>query len=352
MMTTRLEEAIPPRKVIRSWLAPISAKNTSYALLLVAADLLLFATLIAAAVLLDFGIFQVLAGVLTGLVIGRLFILGHDACHQAFTSHRHLNRWIGRLVFMPSLTPYSLWEIGHNTVHHGYTNLRNFDFVWQPLSADEFRQLPASRQWLERAYRSGWAPWLYYAVEVWWKRMYFPSKRLMPTRRRIFTADCLLVTAVAAAWIVALVFAAQQTGQSVGWLLFVALLLPLLVWNAMIGFVVYVHHTHTDVCWYESKQDWSASSPFVSTTVHLQFGRFISAALHHIMEHTAHHVDMGLPLYRLRQAQALLESKLPGRIVIQPFSWRWYFETARNCKLYDFKRRVWTDFSSRPTCGT
>ncbi len=67
------------------------------------------------------------------------------------------------------------------------------------------------------------------------------------------------------------------------------------------------------------------------------------------MEHTAHHVDMSIPLYRLKAAQAMLETMLPGRIVIQEFSWRWYFDTARRCKLYDFSRQCWTDYAGRAT---
>jgi omega-6 fatty acid desaturase (delta-12 desaturase) len=292
---------------------------------------------------------QVLGGLVAGFVIGRLFILGHDACHQSFTRHRRLNRWIGRLVFLPSLTPYSLWEVGHNVVHHGYTNLKGFDFVWEPLTLSAYRALPRWRRALERVYRSGWGPWLYYVVEVWWRRMLFPSRRQMPTRRAIFTADGVLVCAFAAVWLAGLTFAAQVTGQSLLWLIVVAFVLPLLFWNAMIGFVVYVHHTHVGVAWYEDKRTWAAAQPFVSTTVHLTFRSMMGRWLHHIMEHTAHHVDMSVPLYRLKQAQTLLEGKLPGRIVVQPFSWRWYADTARRCKLYDFEARCWTDFSGRPT---
>jgi len=40
---------------------------------------------------------------------------------------------------------------------------------------------------------------------------------------------------------------------------------------------------------------------------------------------------------------------MPGLIVIQPFSWRWYFDTARRCKLYDHAARCWTDYRGRPT---
>jgi omega-6 fatty acid desaturase (delta-12 desaturase) len=70
------------------------------------------------------------------------------------------------------------------------------------------------------------------------------------------------------------------------------------------------------------------------------------------MEHTAHHLDSSIPLYRLKEAQQFLENHLPGRIIVQPFSWQWYFETARLCKLYDFKNKCWLDFSGKPTSAS
>jgi omega-6 fatty acid desaturase (delta-12 desaturase) len=340
---------IPQRRIIRSWLAPLAGASTVRALALVTFDLALFAALLAATIVLRQPLLKLLCAVATGLVIGRLFILGHDACHQSLTRHRRLNRWIGRLVFLPSLTPYSLWEVGHNVVHHGYTNLRGFDFVWQPCSLEEYQALPRGRRWLERVYRSGWAPWLYYLVEIWWDRLLFPSRRRMPTRRAVFTGDGLLVSVFAAAWIAGLAVAARATGQSVAWLVTTGFAVPFLCWNALIGFVVYVHHTHPGVDWFEDKTSWAAAQPFVSTTVHLTFRWRIGTLLHNIMEHTAHHVDMSVPLYRLREAQALLERRLEGHIVIQPFTWRWYVQTARRCKLYDFAARRWIDFGGTPT---
>ena len=345
---------LPHRKVIRGWLAPASARNTPYALMLVALDCALFAGFIGGTVLAPQPALKLLLGVAAGFWIGRLFILGHDACHQSFTPHRRLNRWLGRLVFLPSLTPYSLWEAGHNVVHHGYTNLKGADFVWAPLTLDEFRALPAWRRALERIYRSGWAPWLYYLIEMWWQRMYFPSRRRMTARRPLFFWDGVLVSAAAVAWIAALIAAANATGQSIALVVGTGFAVPFLFWNGMIGFVVYLHHTHPAVAWYAEKAEWSRGQPFVTTTVHVSFrprwlGLDAGALLHHIMEHTAHHVDMGIPLYRLKQAQSILENRLPGLIVRQPFSWRGYFETAARCKLYDFKVHRWTDFSGTPT---
>jgi omega-6 fatty acid desaturase (delta-12 desaturase) len=202
---------------------------------------------------------------------------------------------------------------------------------------------------MDRVYRSGWAPGLYYMVEIWWKRMFFPSAKHMPTRRRIFWLDNLLVSGFGLLWLGALVWASLATDQSVGWVLVCGFGVPYLFWCSMIGFVVYVHHTHERVCWHNDRAAWSKAQPFVSTTVHLTFPLRIGALMHHIMEHTAHHVDMSIPLYKLKQAQTKLEEMLPGRIIVQPFSWRWYLDTARKCKLYDFGRQCWTDYRSQPT---
>jgi omega-6 fatty acid desaturase (delta-12 desaturase) len=344
-----LTAALPHRKQIRAWLVPLARRTVAYPVALLAFDYALLFAALAACVLAAPLWLKLLAGLGAGFMIGRLFIIGHDACHQSLTPVRRLNHWLGRIAFLPSLTPYSLWEVGHNVVHHGYTNLKGFDFVWAPHTAEEYAALtPGERRW-DRIYRSGWAPGLYYMVEIWWKRMFFPAARHMPTRRRVFLLDNLLVSGFGLAWAAALVAGAEATQQSWWPVLLAGLVVPFLFWCAMIGFVVYVHHTHTAVHWHAERSEWSRAQPFVSTTVHLTFPLAIGAMLHHIMEHTAHHVDMGIPLYRLKQAQARLEQMLPGRIVIQRFSWRWYFDTARRCKLYDFTRQCWTDYAGRPT---
>lgn len=340
--------ALPARRAIREWLLPLSRRTTAYPLLMLALDLVLFAACLSAAVLLPTTLGKLVAGLCAGVVIARLFIIGHDACHQSLTPHRRMNRWLGRIAFLPSLTPYSAWDLGHNVVHHGYTNLKGFDFVWAPLTRAEYAALGPARRWLERVWRSGFAPGLYYLVEIWWKRMYFPGPSQVPTRRRDFLADNLGVTAFALAWACGLDAAALAADEPVALVLFAGFVVPLAVWFSLVGFVVYAHHTHTSIAWHRERSAWSKAQPFVSTTVHLTFPAGLGGVLHHIMEHTAHHVDMSIPFYRLRRAQAQLEALLPGRIVIQRFSWRWYFETARACKLFDFERACWTDFAGRP----
>ena len=342
--------ALPHRKILRSWLLPITGRSTARALALLATDSLLLVALLAGVPLAGAIWVKLLCGLAAGFVIGRLFVIGHDGCHHSLTPHRRLNKWLSRIAFLPSLTAYSLWDVGHNQVHHGFTNLKGVDFVWAPLTLQEFSALTPVGRFMERIYRSGWAPGLYYMVEIWWKKMMFPRRATLGYKyQAAFKWDCLLVAAFAMIWMGTLAGAAWLTGQSTVLLLALGFVLPLAFWFNMMGFVIYGHHTHVRVSWHNDRASWQRAQPFVSTTVHLTFPFYIGSMLHHIMEHTAHHVDMSIPLYKLKGAQSRLEKLLPGRIVIQPFSLRWYFATARACKLYDFRRNAWTDFTGRLT---
>jgi omega-6 fatty acid desaturase (delta-12 desaturase) len=344
-----IDQPMPHRKIIREWLIPLADRSTLKAMVLLLLDLSIWAALMVGTVVLESLWLKLICSLVCGFWIGRLFIIGHDACHQSLTPHRTLNKWLGRIAFLPSLTPFSLWDIGHNVVHHGYTNLKGFDFVWAPLTQSEYQSMGAMQRLMDRIYRSGWAPGLYYMIEIWWNKMFFPNKTNMPTRRPIFIQDNVLVSAFGLVWLGVTAWGAVQVEQSIAivWLFSVGI--PFLFWCAMIGFVVYVHHTHVRVSWHDDRAAWSKAQPFVSTTVHLTFPFKMGALMHHIMEHTAHHVDMSIPLYKLKQAQTKLETMLPQRIIVQPFSWGWYFETARSCKLYDFTLRCWTDYKGQAT---
>ena len=118
-----LDQPLPHRKIIREWLIPLSQRTTLLAFVLLIVDYALFFALIAGTIAFDAVWAKLLCGLAAGFVIGRLFIIGHDACHQSLTPHRELNKVLGRIAFLPSLTPYSLWDTGHNVVHHGYTCL-------------------------------------------------------------------------------------------------------------------------------------------------------------------------------------------------------------------------------------
>ena len=69
------------------------------------------------------------------------------------------------------------------------------------------------------------------------------------------------------------------------------------------------------------------------------------------MQHTAHHLDVTIPLYRLRDAQRVVEES-GTRLVVYRWTPATFFRHLKICKLYDFERHCWTDFEGNATSET
>ncbi len=268
------------------------------------------------------------------------------ATRVCFTRQR-VNRWVGRLLFAPSLTPYSLWEVGHNLGHHVYTNLRGMDYVWTPLSKAEFDGMPPWRQRAERFYRSGYGCGAYYLVELWWRKLFFASSKEIPTQRAEFIVDSSLALAFGVVWIGALIGAAIVTGQSATVLVLTGFVVPFLLWNWIMGTVIYLHHTHPLLPWYDDIDQWEAARDTGCNTVHVQFpGR-----LGRVLEQ--HHGTPGAPsgcahpAVQPRSRASGVERA--GRRSSQLFSFAVDSRLRVQCKLYDYDARHWTDFAGRQT---
>jgi acyl-lipid omega-6 desaturase (Delta-12 desaturase) len=334
------------RKSILHAFARSSSQSISFAVLVF--DLALFAAGSALALLAS-GITLKLVGTLgvTAATI-RLFMIGHDACHGSFFSSAKLNAIVGRIAFLPSMTAFSLWEVGHNTAHHGFNNLKGRDQVWAPLSKAEFDAYPRHRRALERLYRSGFGWGAYYLVEMWWKKLYFASRKEIGSSRRKYKLDSLLVSAVAVLWLGVVAAVAGATEQSFALLVVLAVVVPFLLWNATIGFVVYLHHTHPRIAWFKNRQEWQRNRAYLTATARVRFPFGIDRLLHSIMEHNAHHLNPGIPMFRLRAAQQVLKDKFPD-LCDYRLNWRTYMDSVRRCKLYDFSEHAWLDFRGRVT---
>lgn len=285
------------------------------------------------------------------IAIARLFVIGHDACHGSYTRHDWLNKVVGRIAFLPSLTPFSLWDVGHNVAHHGFTNLKGRDQVWVPMSAEEWQNASKGRRMLERIYRSGFGQGLYYLIEMWWKKLILPTKKHVGVRRAIFWWDNALVLGVGAVWVGALVLWAVKGGHSVTWTLLAGFVLPFLAFNGIMGFVIYVQHTHPDVAWFDKRDEWQKRLGFITTTINVVVPKRMGQILHDILEHGAHHVNTGVPLYRLRAAQEALKTAVPQLARTYVLSWKRYWATVRTCKLYDYANHQWLDFKGRVTAA-
>ena len=298
---------------------------------------------------------RLLFGFLNGWAIAGLFVVGHDACHGSLTPSQTLNRWLGRIALLPSLHPAAAWIHSHNGMHHGWTNLRGKDPVYPPFSKAEFDNLPRWRQWVERVYRSEPGIALFYLVEVWWLQEMVPNAARKPRGKAITTYqfDRAMVIAFAIAQMAAMSFApAPSLGPF--WLtgllsIMVGVVMPFMIWNWVMAYATFQHHTNPQVPWYDSEEEWTAFRGQVRAGVHVRLPRIFEVALHNIMNHTAHHVDPKIPLYNLPKQQRILEDAYPDDILVQAWDLFNFRRTLKVCQLYDFENHRWLRFDGTPT---
>lgn len=294
--------------------------------------------------------------IVNGLAIGILFIVGHDACHGSLTPKSTLNKWLGRIAFLPSLHPYSAWEYSHNALHHGWTNLRGKDPVYCPRTLAEFRALSSGQQRLERLYRSWLGILPLYLLTIWWPLEIRPSAmhRKHIDKRGTFGFDRAIVLAFPLLQVAVLSVASTiwhaATVKELAAVCGLGLVVPFLAFSWLIGFATFQHHTHPRVLWYRDEAEWNFFRAQVQSTVHVEFPRWLDRLLNNIMQHTAHHVDTRVPLYHLTNAQQALEAAFgEENVITEPFSFAGMSETFRSCQLYDYDEHCWLTFDGRRT---
>ncbi len=285
--------------------------------------------------------------VLAALWVAALFVLAHDAAHHALFESRRLNRVVARLAMLPSLHLLDAWDLGHNRLHHGHTVRLGMDFVWHPLTPEQYAALGRFGRLRHRLEWSCLGAGAYYGREVWWNKMVAfrpPAKWAAAFRRdRMFVgAFALVMTALAVA------IGLAQGGGAVGaiWMVMKLVVLPFALFIQIIGWTVYVHHVDPALRWY-TKADWTPFRAQMESTTVLRFPRLVNLWFHHIFVHVPHHVDPRIPCHQLPAAAAAIEAAFPGTVVDERFRLRRYFAATRACKLYDVGAGTWRRYPTR-----
>lgn len=285
-----------------------------------------------------------------GFLIGLLFIIGHDCGHNSFVPGTGWNRWLGRIAFVPSAHSLSLWRLFHNERHHARTNLKGFDDVWTPMSPREYARAPSWRRVLERIYRGPAGPALYYYKEFWPHHVLLP---LAPEVRKdwkqhlpdtAFATTGLLLTIS----IIAMAGKILSPGSSLLHVLLFGWAIPFALWNYLMALTVYVNHTHPAIPWFDNEEDWSKSRSQAPHTASVIMPVNIMPLWTNLLLHTSHHVQTGVPVYAMPKAEEALR---PGYAHMLEYTLtpRTYFQICKTCKLFDYRRMCWTDFTGRPT---
>jgi len=281
-----------------------------------------------------------------GLGTAGLFVLGHDASHDALTDSRKANRIIAQICMIPSFHVEAAWDLGHNRIHHGYTTRQGFDFVWHPTTAEEYRAMNWYRRLQHRVEWSFLGSGAYFMRTVWWQKMWrfnAPGKRRDAiVRDKIVLGSILVLLTAGAATLGAL------TGGWLNaiWMPVKLLVVPFVIFVHVIGWTVYVHHVAPEIRWWQRKE-WSQFKGQMESTTVLRVNPVVNKLyFYNIFVHVPHHVDARIPFHQLPAAALAIEAAYPGTVTDAKLSMRKYLRDAKACKLYDFEAGRWSTYAA------
>jgi acyl-lipid omega-6 desaturase (Delta-12 desaturase) len=297
---------------------------------------------------------KIMLSAVTSAIAGQIFAIGHDCCHGSFTPNATLNRVLGLLALTMSFHIYSQWFYWHNIIHHRFTNNSEVDFVWRPMSKSEYDAAKSVRRKLEQLFRhhSGIGLGVYYFLRIIAPKMIRP----LSPRRYIglwsMIMDSIFFYTFHASVLTWLVLSGLWASCNNGWEILANVVfgfaIPLAFISYAIGFVVYFNHTHPYIKWHDRGSDKPFRQHQIESTLYLKF-KGISAWLlpSEVMNHVVHHLNTRVPLRELKRAQDELGRTSELEIRTEIWSVPMHINTMKCCKLYDYEKEVWTDFSGR-----
>jgi omega-6 fatty acid desaturase (delta-12 desaturase) len=283
---------------------------------------------------------------LAGLGVSGLFVLGHDASHGSLFEGTRRNRVVARLCMVPSAHVEAAWSLGHNRIHHGYTTRQGFDFVWHPMTPEEYGELGRFARLRHRIEWSFVGAGLYFGRSIWWQKMMRfrpPARHRQAIRRDRWFLFAGLGVAVAIT-----VALGSWTGGLAGalWMPVKLLVVPFALFLQIIGWTVYVHHVSPEIRWW-TRSDWSQFKGQMESTTVLRAPWLLDRLwFHSIFVHVPHHVDMRIPFHQLRRAADAIMAAYPHLVRSGRLSPAAYLRATRRCKLYDFDTGRWLPYAA------
>lgn len=282
-----------------------------------------------------------------GPLIALLFRMAHDAGHGSHFANVKLDRLACRVSLLPSYHPHSVWILLHNGRHHAFTNLRDNDYIWIPRSKADYDRMSWLGRLRERAYRTTFGAGLYYLCAI-WAGMILVRPSLVRKVKPVYVRDSLIAVAVFLTQLALLALDRPDPSQF-ALRIALAIVLPFLVFNWLVGFASFLNHNHPRVPWFAKREQWSFYQGQVHCTVHVGVPAWMVFFLTDLGLHGAHHIDPRIPIWQLEPAERQIVADAGREIVFEPWTLARHREIMRCCKLYDYDAHRWLDFAGRPT---
>jgi omega-6 fatty acid desaturase (delta-12 desaturase) len=249
------------------------------------------------------------ASLLMGLVIVRGFILYHDYMHNSILRGSALAKALLYGFGVYVLTPPNVWRQTHN-YHHAHTAKIVGSHVgsYAMVTTEMWKQMSAKERLVYRVYRSPLTIFFAYFT-VFLYGMCASSFLRNPKKNW----DSALAIALHAAVIVGIVWLA-------GWeMLAFAYFVPLFVATMVGAYLFYAQHNFPDMH-VQPRESWEYTRAAIESSSYMETGPVMAWLTGNIGYHHVHHLNPGIPFYRLPEAmKAIPELQSPkGKTSLHP----------------------------------
>lgn len=235
------------------------------------------------------------ASILMGLVIVRGFILYHDFMHNSLLRGSVVGKWIMYAYGVYVLTPPNVWRQTHN-YHHAHTAKIVGSHVGSYLmvTTDMWKQMTPTQRLVYKIYRHPLTIFFAYFT-VFFYGMCVSSFLRNP--RKNWDSMLAVVVNVAAS-VLLVVFA--------GWQMFVfAYFLPLFVATMAGAYLFYAQHDFPEMH-VQPRESWEYTRAALESSSYMKAGPIVHWLTGNIGYHHVHHLNPGIPFYRLPEAMAAI----------------------------------------------
>jgi len=239
----------------------------------------------------------------------RLFVIQHDAGHNALSPSPLLNQLIGHICSVFEFTPFVHWHRHHWHHHRTAGNLEQQDGLGDiyTLTVAQFRALPHWKQWVYRGFRNRWhffclSPTYLFLIMHRFPLVNFPFSPIVQKPKFIDWANILALDAL---YIVLGWWAWTHWAVAQAWVITYGIAFMI---AATTGVLLFYTQHQFEMTYYEHDDEWSFydSSMQGSMTLRLPYP-WMEWMIGNINFHSLHHLKPNIPMYDLPKCHTRLQ---------------------------------------------